>query len=344
MIAAQLRGQSRACGRLGSALYGRLLERAAADVQAAGPCWDVFSTYRSESLGADHVLALRLMAAVHRLVLEGRAPELARHYPSVGGDAAGEAWPPFRTTVADNRDLLAERLKLPVQTNEVGRSAALLGGFLLAARHTGLPLRLLELGASAGLNLLWDRYRYVAGEAAWGDPASPVRFLDVVTEGQPPFDVQASVAERRGCDIAPLDPSKAGDRLTLMSYVWADQAPRFDMLARALELAQRTPARVDRADAPQWLADRLAVPAEGVVTVVFHSLVTLHLDWKTRRALRRIIERAGQRATPAAPLAWLRMEWGSDAVEVRLTTWPGAAARLIARTDTAGRRIRLLEE
>jgi hypothetical protein len=284
------------------------------------------------------------MAAVHRLVLEDRAPGLARHYPSAGGEMAGDAWLPFLETVADNRDLLSQYLTLPVQTNEVGRSAALLGGFLLAARHTGLPLRLLELGASAGLNLLWDRYRYVSGDAGWGDPASPVSFFDVFTEGHPPFDVQASVAERRGCDLAPLDPRSEGDRLTLMSYVWADQKARFHRLERAIELAQRTPVQVDRADAPKWLADRLAVPAEGVASIVFHSMVMLHLDWKTRRAVRKVIEGAGGRATLAAPLGWLRMERGSDAVEVRLTTWPGAADRLIARTDTATatRRIRWL--
>ena len=75
---------------------------------------------------------------------------------------------------------------------------------------------------------------------------------------------------------------------------------------------------------------------------MFHSLVMLHLDWKTRRAVRDIIEGAGRGATSAAPLAWLTMEWGSDAVEVRLTMWPGASEQLIARTDTAGRRIRWL--
>src|SRR5438034_5449361 len=105
-------------------------------------------------------LALRFMGAVHRLVLEGRAPALARHYPSAGGEAGLEgAWAAFRDTLEQHRDTLRALVTSPVQTNEVGRSAALLGGFLLVARETGLPLRLLELGASAGLNLRWDHYR-----------------------------------------------------------------------------------------------------------------------------------------------------------------------------------------
>jgi hypothetical protein len=103
-------------------------------------------------------LALRLMGAVHRLVLRGDAPALARHYPSAGG-RPGDPWPPFLDVLRDWREELAPMIEQPVQTNEPGRCAALLGGFLEVARDTGLPLRLLEVGASAGLNLRFDAYR-----------------------------------------------------------------------------------------------------------------------------------------------------------------------------------------
>src|SRR5206468_409136 len=99
-------------------------------------------------------LALRLMAAVHRLVLEGKAPGLAPFYPSVGGTGPpGEAWPAFVSTLEAHPDEVIAGAARPCQTNEVGRSAALLLGFLEVARWKGLPFRLLELGASAGLNL-----------------------------------------------------------------------------------------------------------------------------------------------------------------------------------------------
>src|SRR4029077_12761115 len=110
-------------------------------------------------------------------VLTGRLPDLARHYPSTGGDGDPEAaWPAFRTALDLHRDEISALVARPCQTNEVGRSAALVGGFLEVAHRTGLPLRILEIGASAGLNLRWDRYRYESSEGAWGDPGSHVRF------------------------------------------------------------------------------------------------------------------------------------------------------------------------
>jgi hypothetical protein len=97
------------------------------------------------------VLALRLMGAVHRLALRGDAPELAAHYHSAGG-RPGDAWPHFVAVLRDHRAELRRLVENPVQTNEPGRCVALLGGFLEVARVTGKPLRLLEVGASAGLN------------------------------------------------------------------------------------------------------------------------------------------------------------------------------------------------
>jgi hypothetical protein len=120
------------------------------------------------------VLGLRLLGAVHRLVLEGRLPELAREYSRPDPDPA-EVWRLFAEALSEHAGALRPLIERTVQTNEVGRSAALLPGFLRIAQHTGLPLRLLEVGCSAGLNLRWDRYRYEAGDFAWGPCDSPLR-------------------------------------------------------------------------------------------------------------------------------------------------------------------------
>lgn len=162
------------------------------------------------------------------MVLEGRVPELAQHYPSVGGEP-GDAWPPFREVLGEHREVLRDLITRPVQTNEVGRSAALIGGFLTVARETGLPLRLLEIGASAGLNLRWDRCRYESDGWSWGDPASPVRFTDVF-EDAVPEPVAGAVTERAGCDLAPVDPTTQEGRITLLSYTWPDQTERLERL------------------------------------------------------------------------------------------------------------------
>jgi len=340
-VPAYLRLQGEYCGRLGSPFYEVLLGRAADDAAAGGTIAAVLDGYRHEPIAS--AMALRLMGAVHRLVLEGRAPTLAAHYPSAGGDGdAVGAWPVFHAFVADHVPLLRGLLERGVQTNEVGRAAALVCGFLEVARATALPLRCLEIGASAGLNLRWDHFRYETAETTWGDAASPVVLRGHYRAGTPPFDVRASVAERAGCDPNPLDPTTDEGRMTLMSYVWPDQTERLVLLRAACDVARRVPAVVDRASAPDWLAQRLAAPAAGVATVVYHSIVLQYLDQPSRDRVRAAIDDAGARATTRAPFAWLRMEPGDEQAEVRLTCWPGGAERLVATTGFHGGGVRVV--
>jgi hypothetical protein len=284
------------------------------------------------------------MGAVHRLVLEDRAPDLARHYPSAGGGGDPEdTWSAFRAVLGEHREELRGLLVRPVQTNEIGRSAALLGGFLLVARETNLPLRVLELGASAGLNLRWDHYRYEAGEGGWGDPSSPVRIADPFVGGSlPPLETPARVVERAGCDSRPLDPAAEGDRLTLLSYVWADQLGRLRLLQDALVAAARLPVRVEAAQAADWLAAQLSDTRTGIATVIFHSIVMQYLDTGERERLGGVFEEAGLRAGRTAPLARLALEPGGEMAELRLTTWPGSEERLLATSGYHGRPVRWL--
>lgn len=157
------RFQSAICRLLGSELYADLLNRSAQDIEAEGPVARVVRDWRGDPL-RDFV-ALRLMAGVHRLVLSGAAPELASYYPSAGGEPGRPGvWSEFSRCVALHVEELRAGLEVHPQTNEVGRAAAMLPGFHIVARRAGLPLRLRELGASAGLNLLWDRYRYRLGD------------------------------------------------------------------------------------------------------------------------------------------------------------------------------------
>src|SRR4029079_13903824 len=105
----------------------------------------------------------------------------------------------------DHRDDIAAFIAHPPQTNEVGRSAILMPGYAEIARRTGLPLRVLELGASAGLNLNWDRYAYRYGEHFVGARNAP---LTVSAEWRGPWSGVSEVppvAERRGCDRSPID-------------------------------------------------------------------------------------------------------------------------------------------
>ena len=336
MLAEELRREAVGSRRLGSPLYGSLLERVADDVKAQGPSWQVLS----ERWPACRPVSVRLMGSVHRLVLEGAAPELARFYPSAGGTDQGDPWPAFAETLTAHRERLLDLLEEPVQTNEISRCTALLSGFLLVARETGLPLRLLEVGASAGLLLRAPEYHYVERDQSWGNPSSPAQLEGAYAEGRPPFDLSATVTERRGCDAAPLDPNSEADRLTLMSYVWADETWRFELLKAALEVAQQVPVAVEAADACDWIETALAEPEPGVATVVFHSLFIHFLDAKQRARFEAALKAAGRRATAQAPLARLSLEWpeGGGEPELLLTTWPGTTRRL-ATTDDRGREI-----
>jgi hypothetical protein len=124
------------------------------DWDAGGPVREVCRGYEHAPRGA--VVHLRLLAGVFRLVLTGRAPELVRFYPCLGGTApASQVWPVMRHEIGAHVEEMHAALAVPPQTNEVGRSAALLAGlFDLVATSGVRRIRLLELGASAGLNLL----------------------------------------------------------------------------------------------------------------------------------------------------------------------------------------------
>jgi len=233
------------------------------------------------------------------------------------------------------RSLVAQ----PCQTNEVGRAAALLPGFLAVTRQTRLPLRTLEIGASAGLLSRWDHYRYEGAALSWGDPASPVRLVDAFA-GPVPLDGEAAVTERRACDRMPLDPRRHEDRLRLMSSLWADRPDRLAHLRGALEVAARVQMVVEESSAGPWLERTVHEPAEGLATVAFHSVVLQYLDDGERNQVRTAIAAAGERATVDAPFAWLRFEpqdWQrTRSHEVRLTVWPGGRDRKLAEAAAHG--------
>ncbi len=338
-LAGHLRFQAEACKQLGSRLYGVLLRRAAADVEAHGPTWEVLRGHEDDP--GPSALALRLMGAVNRLVLAGREPGLAATYRDRGADPA-RAWEAFGSVLERNEAELRQSVRLPVQTNEVGRSAALLLGFLIVAAETGLPLRLLEVGASAGLNLRWDRYRYLADGFEWGPPDSPVAIAFELTGGKFPNPSPVEVSDRQGCDAAPLDPTTPEDRLTLFAYVWPDQAARVERMRAALAVTGELPVPIDREQAAPWVQRKLAEASPDKATVLYHSIFSQYLSAEELNAFHGHIEDASRQASNEAPLAWLRMEHAGDRADLHLTTWPGGEARHLARVGYHGTPIEVL--
>ena len=343
LLAGRILRQADGCEALGAPFSAELLRAAAADQLRGGPAWDVLAGFESED--ADAALALRLLAAVHRLVLSGRLPELVRHFPSTGGDgdagaAAAAMLRAFGVRRAEFRALVAR----PCQTNEVARSCALLGGFLEVARRTSLPLRLLEVGASAGLNLRWDRYRYDVDGRGWGDPGSPVHFRSAF-ETPPSFDARVEVADRSGCDLNPIDATSAEGSLTLRSFVWTDHLERLHLLEAAIGVARATPARVERLDAEAFLVRELAQPRPGVATVVYHSVFIQYLDAAGKERLRSTIRNAVESSKADSPVAHLAMEPPAGRFEDRAAPPPFEVrlnGRLVGTSGPHGTEVRWL--
>ncbi len=328
-------------------LYRRLLEILLEQFGHGGPVDEVLAAADPALDPVAHALALRLLGGLHRIVLEGNAPALARWYPSAGGRAGLDD--PGLTgamldAVAAHSGELRSALGRAVQTNEVGRCAALLPGFLMAAR-AGLPLRIFEVGASAGLNLRWDLYRYEGGadRSAFGPPRSPVRFSGVYDEPLPTLGAEVQVRYRLGCDAQPLDPTTAEGAMTLRSFVWPDQPERLALLNAAVALAAEVPAEVRVMDAADFVEAAVADPEPGTTTVVYHSILWQYLDEACRQRVRSALAAAGEAATESTPIVWLRMEPGADFVksaEVRYRRWPGGEDAVIARAGYHGRPVR----
>lgn len=268
-------------------------------------------------------LPLRLAGGVHDAWRTGDAAELAPIFEG-GGTAAGRA-AAMRGFLARADAVLLPWLDGPPQTNEPGRSAQLMAGLLdVAARH-GPRLEILEIGSSAGLNLLIDRYRIELPGIATGPASAPV-VLTPEWRGPPPPAVAPDIVSIRGVDIAPVDATTDAGARRLLAYVWADHRQRFDRLEAALRLLRAHPPRLEAGDAADWVEARLREPPRsGVTRVLMHSIVWQYIDATGRARITAAMEAAGARATAENPLAWVRVEADRtiNRHEITIRSWPG---------------------
>jgi hypothetical protein len=276
-----------------SPLYIRLMGAAADDIDTGGVVARLFAGI---STPPGSVPQLRLMGALHYLVLAGHAPALAAFYPSAGGNRAADGvWPVAKAVMDEQFDHVRARLHRTVQTNEPGRSAVLFAGLLWLTDRHRRPIRLLEVGASAGLNLLVDRYSYAVDGRELGDPDSPLRFVDPWMP-PPPIDLPGAasalrIVARAGCDLSPLDPTRAEDQLTLLSYIWPDELHRIDRMRAALSVAERNPVAVAARRASEWLPEVLADGRGDELTVVWHSVMRQYVEPDEWAAIERALSR-----------------------------------------------------
>lgn len=283
-------------------------------------------------------LPLRLAGGVHALHQSGAEPALAAIYSGRQTDA--EAVRGLIAATLDRHDAeLLPWLSGPPQTNEAGRSAAMMVGLLQVAARFGQPIELLEIGSSAGLNLLIDRYRYDLGGVTVGPENSPVT-IRPEWRGPRPLDAPVRFASVRGVDIAPVDVRDPAQAARLQAYAWVDQPERAQRIEAGIAMIQQQPVDLVRGDAADWLEARLAEPqAEGVTRVLMHSVVWQYLPPDGQQRIRAAMHAAGAAATAERPLAWVVMEPRRDAArhEIRVRIWPdGAPWSWIATTHPHG--------
>lgn len=330
--------QARFCTEYGSPFTGELCLRAAEDIRAGGPVAALVADWPTNP--RTDALALRLAGALHAAVLTGRDSALAALYPAQQPNwRMDDVWPAARAFIARESDWTRAFLQSPPQTNETRRAIALLAGFLAFAQTWGGPIDTLEIGASAGLNLNWDRFAYRTKSWSWGKE-SPV-LIDTDWHGAPPPFADVAVRHRAACDLNPLDIRDEASRLQLRSYIWPDQPDRLARFDGAVALARQNDTRVERADAAQWLAEKLAARADDAATIVYHSVFLQYPPREAREAIVSAIQSAGAQATARAPLAWVRLEPEAvtDGVDnglrfvIDLTVWPSGERRILGYAD-----------
>jgi len=290
-------------------LYADLCRRYAHDPVAAelvgpDPEWDA---------------PLRLLGGLHYLVLAGRADwddELAEHQEFLAGFIAEQG----------------------VQTNEVQRSWVLLPLFLRIVQRTGVAeLDLVELGPSAGLNLVWDRYRYRYAAGEWGPADALLSFEGEERAPVPPelLELAPSVRGRVGVDRAPIDVTTDEGARLLRCFVWAGQDHRLELLDRAIEAVRGDPPELVRGDFVEALPELLAAQPTDGLTVVFQTAAFGYVSDEGRARIRAALEHAG-RERPLAFISTGRPRSRKHSWGLRLVYWPGGEREFAGHADYHG--------
>lgn len=275
-------------------------------------------------------VTLRLAGALHACKLAGDPALIAAYPPHQLDD--DHLWAAVCDALIRQQTAICAQLDQAPQTNEVRRSAVLIAvGHLLADRFR-LPMRLTELGASAGLNLYWDHYALDINGALFGAPSPALTLRPDWTGPLPPAGTPKVIA-RAGVDLNPLDPMTDAQRL--QSYLWADQPARIT-LTRAAMKTVRT--KVAKGDAVDWLRTQLA-PTTGQLHLIYSTVAWQYFPDDKKAAGTAMIAKAGAAAKPDSPLAWFTMETDGTKPGAALTLrlWPGDLTIPLGRADFHGR-------
>lgn len=323
--------QGKACVTLGSPFMGQLCALLASRDWPDTSLRHRYFTWDGDIGPSAQSLPLRLAGGLHALVINGHP--LAQVYPpnQVDDDTL---WAAVRDALIREDAFLNDWSNSPPQTNEVRRAAVLIAAGQVLADRYNLPMRLSELGASGGLNLMWDQFGAQLGGVQFG-PQDALVTLTPDWDGPAPPDADPVVIARRGVDLNPLDPRDAADQLRLRAYLWPDQPDRMSRTVAAIDAFD---AQVDQCDAIDWLAGQLNHRA-GQIHLIYHTIAWQYFPADVQARGARMIAAAGAKATADTPLAWFGMEpdGATPGAAMTLRLWPGDITVDLGRVDFHGR-------
>lgn len=281
---------SREC-RGSSPLYEHLTRQLAADV----PLLRMAAYARS-----GQPVPNLFLAAVHYLLLQGADHPLRSYYASLveQPEDAGTSYACFREFCLQYEQeiigLIQHRL---VQTNEVRRCAYLYPGFCLVFEQTNRPLACVELGTSAGLQLLWDQYRYSYGlTEVYGNPDSPLHIRSELRGERTPLLLKQSppVAARIGIDLHPNDLSRPDDGLWLKALIWPEHSERRSAFEQAAQLVKRQSLKLVEGNGITLLSELVSRIPHDHVLCIFHTHVANQFTPDEKTALLEQVKQIGQ--------------------------------------------------
>ena len=282
-------------------------------------------------------LPLRAAGGLHALHLAGEAHELAPIYADADGinDAAIVAG-----VVRRHEATLLPWLDGPPQTNEAGRSSNFIAAMLWLTEQ-GLPphFQCLEIGSSAGINLMLARYHYDLAGVQVG-PQPGVMAFAPEWRGRHPPQHRIEIVGTRGCDVAPVDLTDPVQALRLKAYIWPEHHIRFERMEAAIAAANEHKPDILRANAADFVEAELAKPqAPGTTRVLMHSIVWQYVPEDQQMRVTTAMEEAGAEATADRPLAWIALEANRTLHQHELVVryWPGGeSSKMLGRAHAHG--------
>jgi hypothetical protein len=272
-------------------------------------------------------LPLRVAGGLHHLYLTGAEPRLAAIYDGSITDQH-EVDSLICAIVVDHDAAMLPWFDSPPQTNEAGRSSSFMAGLSWLSGRVGPRFELNELGASAGINTMMERYHYDLAGVQFGPATSPMQ-IKPEWRGPPPPDNPVEITSIHGCDQGPINLSDPAAALRVKSYVWPENHDRLARMDAAIALASEQAPCIARADAADWVDQQLSRDqASGITRVFHHSIVWQYIPEDRRDRITAALHAAGAKATPQRPLAWMMLETNRATFrhELIIRYWDGSAA------------------